>query len=350
MNTLFRSALSTFTRRDFLKLSGQALLSLFALPASRLPERGLHGEEPRTGRVCSFSTNLYSAPDTQSEVVNKYSRDELLSISQVVLGNGQPEYNRIWYGIAGEGYVHSGNIQPVETALNEPFRILPENGWPVEVTVPFTESLWSLSRPNDLSYRLYYSSIFWASKVIEDEKGQVWYWLEDDQWKPSFYARAEHLRLLQPTDYQPISPEVPLEAKRLDIRLADQVVIAYEEEQPVFMTKVSTGAHFSHKDCTTPSGLFITNRKRSSRHMLSDEQGTTTSFDLPGVPWVTYLTKNGISFHGTYWHNDFGRPRSHGCINLPTQAARWIYCWTAPFAPLGSKMWAEDSGTVVNIE
>ncbi len=56
-------------------------------------------------------------------------------------------------------------------------------------------------------------------------------------------------------------------------------------------------------------------------------------YDLPGVPWVSYLTDWGIAFHGTYWHNDFGNPRSHGCINMTPDAAKWLYRWTQPFVP-----------------
>jgi lipoprotein-anchoring transpeptidase ErfK/SrfK len=43
-----------------------------------------------------------------------------------------------------------------------------------------------------------------------------------------------------------------------------------------------------------------------------------------------YIKDNGISLHGTYWHNDFGRPRSHGCVNLSPAAAKWLYRWTMP--------------------
>jgi lipoprotein-anchoring transpeptidase ErfK/SrfK len=53
-------------------------------------------------------------------------------------------------------------------------------------------------------------------------------------------------------------------------------------------------------------------------------------FDLPGIPWVSYITERGVAFHGTYWHNDYGKPRSHGCINLTSQAAKWIFRWTLP--------------------
>jgi lipoprotein-anchoring transpeptidase ErfK/SrfK len=75
-----------------------------------------------------------------------------------------------------------------------------------------------------------------------------------------------------------------------------------------------------------------------------------SGFDLPGVPWVLYITKSGISFHGTYWHNDFGRPRSHGCINLTPQAAKWLYRWTLPTVAPGKELAYGYVGTRVEIK
>jgi len=83
--------------------------------------------------------------------------------------------------------------------------------------------------------------------------------------------------------------------------------------------------------------------------MADGDWVATGTYDLPGVPWVTYLTKSGISFHGTYWHNDFGRPRSHGCINVTCDAARWIYRWTLPEVPLYKDYQAESFGTRVDV-
>ena len=40
------------------------------------------------------------------------------------------------------------------------------------------------------------------------------------------------------------------------------------------------------------------------------------AYELPGVPWVSYFTGNGVAFHGTYWHDNFGSPTSHGCLNM----------------------------------
>ena len=58
--------------------------------------------------------------------------------------------------------------------------------------------------------------------------------------------------------------------------------------------------------------------------------GAGRGFDLPGVPWVTFFTSTGVSFHGTYWHNDYGTPRSHGCVNLLPEDAKFLYRWTSP--------------------
>jgi lipoprotein-anchoring transpeptidase ErfK/SrfK len=72
-------------------------------------------------------------------------------------------------------------------------------------------------------------------------------------------------------------------------------------------------------------------------------------YDLPGVPWVLYLTQSGISFHGTYWHNDYGAPHSHGCINLSPQAAKWLYRWTSPIVQPEKEYVYGYTGTHVEI-
>ena len=99
---------------------------------------------------------------------------------------------------------------------------------------------------------------------------------------------------------------------------------------------------------TTPIGQFITSYKRPTRHMAAGDIASN-GFDLPGVPWVLYITKSGISFHGTYWHNDYGRPRSHGCINLTPQASKWLYRWTMPTVKPGKQFAYEYFGTAVHI-
>ena len=82
--------------------------------------------------------------------------------------------------------------------------------------------------------------------------------------------------------------------------------------------------------------------------MSGDDPAAVGYYDLPGVPWVSYFYWWGVAIHGTYWHNDFGKPRSHGCVNAPTDCAKWIYRWTTPEVPF-SKQESEGQGTEIAV-
>jgi lipoprotein-anchoring transpeptidase ErfK/SrfK len=59
---------------------------------------------------------------------------------------------------------------------------------------------------------------------------------------------------------------------------------------------------------------------------------------------------DGVAFHDTDWHNNFGAPMSHGCINMSPGAAKWLYRWTTPPAPYDQYFYADDRGTCVIIQ
>jgi len=349
---LTATATPHFTRRDFLKLAGVSLAA-FCLPvgvrsASAHP-LAQQEEAPRLGRVIANNTKVYEAPSLKSKMITKYFADHVLSITDVTVGDEEPSYNRVWYKMNGDGYVHSGSIHPVDVRLNEAHSNIPPEGRLAEVSVPYTDSTWSPLRPESVVYRLYYGTTYWITGVTNDNAGDLWYNVYDEKWKITYYARAAHFHLFEPDELLPISPQVPAEAKRIEILLEDQAVIAYEYDRPVFISRAATGAHFSDGDFRTQPGRYLMNRKRPSRHMADGDFAAPASYDLPGVPWVSYLTDSGISFHGTYWHNDFGKPRSHGCINLPTPSARWVYLWTHPDVPWSERLFQADPGTIVDV-
>ena len=68
---------------------------------------------------------------------------------------------------------------------------------------------------------------------------------------------------------------------------------------------------------------------------LPSDLMTGPGYYLPNVPYVMYFTSEGYAIRGTYWHHNFGRPMSHGCVNLPTPAAQWMY----NSAPMGTTVW-----------
>lgn len=356
MFNLFRQDLAQLSRRDFLKLSGGALFALFGLPVGRswanpagqIRQPGL--ERPCLGRVLSQSSALLEQPSFSARQLRSLERDLVLPVTGITLGDEQPAHNRFWYELNGEGFMHAGLVQPVENRVNEVVTRVLKKGQPVQVTVPYTDAVWNFRDPSRVVFRLYYGSIFWLTAVNVDAQGQRWYYLSDDPTASlMYYAKAEHFHAFSEDELAPISPDVPLKDKRIEVRLADQLVVAYEYNQPVFMSRAATGAVFGDKIFTTPRGDYITNYKFPARHMTHNDNLDVNAHDLPGVPWVCFITANGIAFHGTYWHNDYGRPRSHGCINLNLDAAEWIYRWTQPTVPLDERAWLVRSATRVDV-
>ena len=118
------------------------------------------------------------------------------------------------------------------------------------------------------------------------------------------------------------------EGRWIDVDLDQQLVVAYEGSRPVFATLASTGKGKN----ATPTGVFNITRKKRQTTMRNDRKKRQTY--SVAVPWPVYFNK-GFAFHSTYWHNNFGSPRSHGCINLsPTDAVR-LYGFVGPEMPAG---------------
>ncbi|MCL4559355.1 MAG: L,D-transpeptidase [Chloroflexi bacterium] len=340
-------SLSTrLSRREFLKLGGFGLGALILLPLAAIQQAELSGQQ---GRVLDAVISLYDRPSKEGKVVKYVWRDLVLPITAVTLGDDTGAFNRVWYQIGKDGYAYSGGIQPVELKLNEPGEAIPEMGKLVEVTVPYTDARRQPDAAAPLSYRLYYATTHWVVSLTQDVLGATWYGIWDEKIKNVYYAPGRHLRLVPDEELQMLSPQVPAEAKHIEVHLGEQMVVAYEYDQPVFMTRAATGARFSSGNYETPRGSYVVQRKRPARHMAAGDRAAPNSYDLPGVPWVCYFTEDGISLHGTYWHNDFGKPRSHGCVNLSTQAAKWIYRWTTPVVPARESSVFEDGGTRIEV-
>jgi L,D-transpeptidase catalytic domain len=359
------------SRRDFLKIGATGIFAAlgFALPSRWSLDHFLNqtnyawikpqdsldsymlGEmlnPDQQGRVLSSSIDVYSLPSYSSNLVNTYYRDWVLPLTDITIGTSVDSFNMVWYKIGNEGYSHSGDLQPVMTKINPVIANIPPDGVLAEVTVPFTDARWNPGENELVAYRFYFATTFWVIDLVEDKNGKSWYAVRDDKWEYIYYVPAEHLRLIPREEMQPISPNVLPYNKRIEVHLPEQVMIAYEFDQPVFMARVATGARYSNGDFSTPTGRYMTFHKRSSRHMARGNLAAN-GYDLPGVPWNSYITEEGIAFHGTYWHNNFGRPRSHGCINLTPQAAKWVFLWTIPTVPPEQEGIYKEIGTSVDI-
>ena len=326
------------SRREFLKVSG---LSLGALTFPFIPWPP--GDEPRPlnarGRVTTHFIYIYSEPNFKSQRTGTLQRDQIVRILEEIEAPSGPPHNPRWYRLE-DGFVHSGYLQRVEKAhLNTSLKAVPESGRLGEVSVPFTQALRRTHTYGWVPlYRLYYQSVYWITSLEEGPDGKVWYGLTDDVLHVQYCVPAKHVRPVLPDELVPISPEVPAQEKRIEISLSHQTLTAFEGDQVVLRTKVSTGVPSSGPSpngipTVTPSGNFHIEVKLPSRHMgdgrLTSDLG---AYELPGVPWVSFFHSTGVGFHGTYWHDNFGTRMSHGCVNMRNEDAKWLYRWANPIA------------------
>ena len=124
--------------------------------------------------------------------------------------------------------------------------------------------------------------------------------------------------------------------KWVDVNLTTQTLVAYEGDKPVYATIVSSGRRNlqdKEKDHPTPKGTFRIREK----HIAATMDGDVASdgpYSIEDVPWIMYFS-GSYALHGAFWHTEFGRTKSHGCVNLSPEDARRIFGWTEPQLPEG---------------
>lgn len=137
----------------------------------------------------------------------------------------------------------------------------------------------------------------------------------------------------------------------VSVSLSKQTLLAYVGAEPVYATLVSTGAGVAAdagaESRATPVGEFLVHTKHVTATMNGDEVGD--EFDLGDVPYVQYFS-GGVAFHAVYWHDAFGTPRSHGCVNLSPIDACFLFHFTEPAVPRGwHGAFSLREGTLVSI-
>lgn len=180
-----------------------------------------------------------------------------------------------------------------------------------------------------------------SGKILAD--GHLWYRIDMNE--GLLYPQRVHSAWYVASDFvRPFfadgvrtfaSATSPKNSKFILVDRSSQMLYAYDGDSLFMKESVSTGL-----DSTpTPRGTFFIYKKTPTRYMQGPLPGVSTQYyDLPGVPWDLYFTKQGGAIHGAYWHTAFGREHSHGCVNLPLDKARELYDW----ADVGTKVVVRD--------
>ncbi|HOU12057.1 MAG TPA: L,D-transpeptidase [Anaerolineae bacterium] len=357
----------TFTRRQILKLitgaAAAATLSPVWHARAHYPTLNLQPGEPDTntyvltGRAIHALT-FYEEPDIKSKKLNTLARDQ----SCRILGEVRAPFSRhndLWYK-TDLGYVHSAWVLPMRIYPPQPFiaDIGPWGFWG-EISQVYTDARVEPSAQAAKKYRFYGSTMFHVIEATTDAEGTGWYKVNDD-YPPKVvgnfqWVLARDVRRFPRVEMAPIHPFVG--NKRIVVDLEAQSLTCFEGDTVVFQTLVASGLGGG---LATPTGEHWVLLKQASRHMSNvpyegmkeeDRPAPGDIFDLPGVPWNTFFDMAGTAIHGAYWHNDFGVRRSHGCLNVSCEAARWIYRWVHPIGGYEDEFIRSDRrvGTPINI-
>lgn len=344
--------MNQLTRRAFLKSAALAGAGLAAQgAASTLAQDGTpppppafpdHWDGSPMGRILESWLTEYSEPNWKSKPTGKgYGYNKYINVLEAVAGAGLYTTNNT-YLRTETGYVYSSWVQPVHNVdFNTPATPDASGLWAM-VTVPLT---WSRNKPDDKGTqreKMYYNTVF---RVMAVENG---YYKVKEVYGYEYWIKAAHMRIITPEELAPISTHVAPEAKRIEISVRDQRLWAYENEVEVLNVPVSTG----RSGRQTPQGTFAVQDKRIGQRMTG---GASESFyNLAGIPFICYFNKNWVALHGCYWHNDYGRRHSNGCVNLRPDHAMWLFRWTTPHANYWDFLTKPDPangqpGTVVKV-
>lgn len=166
-----------------------------------------------------------------------------------------------------------------------------------------------------------------------DAEGWHWYMIGPNQWvEQRFVAKIQRTE----------RPE-GVSGRWIAVDLYEQTLVAYEDDMPVFATLVSSGL----PGFETNEGLFNV-WARMPIDGMSGATGAPQAYDIASIPWVMYFD-DGISLHGSYWHDLYGYRQSHGCVNLTISDAKWLFDWTALDQPdetgnIPTPVWVYSSG------
>jgi hypothetical protein len=317
---------------------------------------------------------FYEKPATNSKLLETRQRDQSFLITREVHAPFSSHNDR-WYETP-LGYVHSAWVLPVRVYPPQPtIRDVGEWGFWGEVCQPWTEAYLQPSTDAKKEYRFYGGNVYRVVDAFVDAAEAGWYKVFDEfpmQDPPYQWVLARDMRRIPRAEMAPIHPFVG--AKRIEVDLSKQRLTCYEGDRIVFVTLVSSGIGVQavqiekqvddqivtetvYVDLGTPKGETAALLKQPSRHMTNrpmkpeDPWPLVDVFDLPGIPWNIFFDTSGTAIHGTYWHNDFGVKRSHGCLNVSCEAARWVFRWTYPIGGYEDDFIAGDFrvGTPINI-
>lgn len=299
------------TYGDWIPASAVALLTPSEL---RGVELGRPGEptpptpSPRRGVVTATLLNVRARPGVRADnpPVDRLRQGTAVQIFEQQTVEGAP-----WYRIGVDRWVHGGYVRLIQEGAPLP-------GQPAASGLPVgwvsVSSLNVRQRPGTDASNPVVGQVSRNQRldILETRTvdGQRWHRIGEDRWVLGQWVAV--------ATYKPRPAAIAADERWVGVNLAQQTAVAYEGDRPVYAAMVSTGA----PGTPTVQGIFRTWRRLPSGKMSGP------GYYIEEVTWTCYFY-SGYALHTAYWHDSFGRPHSHGCVNLSPYDAWWIYQWSA---------------------
>lgn len=272
----------------------------------------------RYGRVTAEVLNVRARPGVSPDnpVVGQLTRGANVTIYEERTVSGA-----VWYRIGDNRWVHSAWIQLVDApaadlslAMRAPdSRALPV-GW-VTASALNVRARPGVSPDNPPIDEVLHNT---SLDILETRlvSGAAWYRIGDNRWVFGQSVAAAKAKA------RPAG--IGAGEYWVGVNLAHQTAVAYQGDRPVYAAMVATGMPAT----PTVQGVFRTWQRLATGRMAGGSAATGGYYYLEGVTWTCYFYA-GYALHTAYWHDAFGRPRSHGCVNFSPYDAWWIYQWSA---------------------
>ncbi|HEY8429859.1 MAG TPA: L,D-transpeptidase [Sandaracinaceae bacterium] len=289
------------------------------------PAADAEGEPVEEGDVPVTLASLQGDPN--SALMRRLVRGFIVSLDRDFRAG---RYGRRYWRTINNGFVPYGALAPVSSPDFQGVRLDDVTRLPIGYILGRNEVFFTRTpdgrarrgRPLDFHHRL--------TIVGEEEIGGTRYYVGAD----GRLYREGSVRRIVPRE-RPAG--VGANDKWIEVNLSGQYLIAYEGDRPVYATLISSGRAYHPGDpeanYLTPTGLF----RIRAKHLAATMDGDTAAdgpYSIDDVPWVMYF-QLAYALHGAFWHNAFGYPRSHGCVNLAPRDAQWVFNWSDPQLPDG---------------
>jgi hypothetical protein len=289
--------------------------------SGQVPDPSLTYVDIRYGEVIRQNARVYASLEDavkKGQVIKKIdSPYSFISYTDEAVVDGK-RYYMVEYG----GWMTANDISRIGTPSlfqGKQFTKTPERsfGW---ISFPtLTKRTPGFAIDDYTSHEVYrYEEVqIYATELVD---GIEWYMIGPDEWIPE---KRDWQRLVGRVIINPNPPEGVDNGRWVEVNLKDQTVAVYDQGQLVFATLVASGI----EPFWTKPGLFQIYQKHDSTPMRGAfEADRSDAYYLEDVPWTMYYDE-ARALHGAYWHNGFGSPRSHGCVNMSVGDSRWLYDW-----------------------